>query len=169
MAQRSQTRGNGSASNEQSHETVGDVSRPFESEGLSREAGLSLEEVELRRKHYGPVKLPGKDTAAVTVALSRHVRRLPARLRRSLTWDRGLEMAQHKTFSVATNVKVYFCDPQSPWQRGTNETQRPKSTSRPGLFELRAEVQPKRRRVRATPYDLRLQLTIVDLLRRTTR
>jgi len=67
------------------------------------------------------VKVPSKDTAAVVAALSRHVRKLPASLRRSLTWDRGLEMAKHKTFTVATNVKVYFCDPQSPWQRGTNE------------------------------------------------
>ena len=67
------------------------------------------------------VKVPSKDTEAVVAALSRHVRKLPAALRRSLTWDRGLEMAKHKAFTVATNVKVYFCDPQSPWQRGTNE------------------------------------------------
>ena len=67
------------------------------------------------------IKVPSKDTAVVVTALSRHVRKPPATLRRSLTWDRGLEMAQHKTFTVATNAKVYFCDPQSPWQRGTNE------------------------------------------------
>ena len=67
------------------------------------------------------VKVPGKDTATVVAALSRHVRQLPATLRRSLTWDRGLEMAQHKSFTMATEVQVYFCDPQSPWQRGSNE------------------------------------------------
>jgi IS30 family transposase len=67
------------------------------------------------------VKVPSKDTATVVAALSKHVRKLPASLRRSLTWDRGHEMARHKSFTVATNVKVYFCDPQSPWQRGTNE------------------------------------------------
>jgi IS30 family transposase len=67
------------------------------------------------------IKLSGKDTAAVVAALSKHVRKLPATLRRSLTWDRGLEMAKHKEFTVATDVQVYFCDPQSPWQRGTNE------------------------------------------------
>ncbi len=67
------------------------------------------------------VKVAGKDTATVVAALSQHVRQLPAALRRSLTWDRGLEMAQHKSFTMATNMQVYFCDPQSPWQRGSNE------------------------------------------------
>jgi IS30 family transposase len=67
------------------------------------------------------IKVPSKETEAVVAALSQHVRKLPATLKRSLTWDRGLEMAKHKDFTVATNVKVYFCDPQSPWQRGTNE------------------------------------------------
>jgi len=67
------------------------------------------------------IKVPRKDTAVVVAALSRQVRKLPVTLRRSLTWDRGLEMAHHKDFTVATEVKVYFCDPQSPWQRGTNE------------------------------------------------
>ena len=67
------------------------------------------------------IKVPSKDTATVVAALTQNVGRLPAALRRSLTWDRGLEMAQHKSFTVDTEVKVYFCDPQSPWQRGSNE------------------------------------------------
>ncbi len=77
--------------------------------------------VERHSRFTALVKVPSKDTAVVVAALSRHIRKLPVSLRRSLTWDRGLEMAKHKTFTVATNVKVYFCDPQSPWQRGTNE------------------------------------------------
>jgi IS30 family transposase len=67
------------------------------------------------------IKVPSKETEVVVAALSKHVGKLPATLRRSLTWDRGLEMAKHKDFTVATDVQVYFCDPQSPWQRGTNE------------------------------------------------
>ena len=67
------------------------------------------------------IKVPSKDTATVVGALARHVRRLPAQLRRSLTWDRGKEMANHKAFTIATDVNVYFCDPRSPWQRGSNE------------------------------------------------
>ena len=77
--------------------------------------------VERHSRFTALVKVPNKDTAVVVAALTRHVRKPPAALRRSLTWDRGLEMAKHKTFTVATDVKVYFCDPQSPWQRGTNE------------------------------------------------
>jgi Integrase core domain len=67
------------------------------------------------------VKTPGKESSTVVAVLSQHVGQLPAELRRSLTWDRGLEMAQHKSFTMATDVQVYFCDPQSPWQRGSNE------------------------------------------------
>ncbi len=67
------------------------------------------------------VKVQGKDTHNVVSALTRQVRKLPAQLRQSLTWDRGVEMADHKRFTLATNVQVYFCDPRSPWQRGSNE------------------------------------------------
>jgi IS30 family transposase len=67
------------------------------------------------------VKVPGKDTASVVTALSTQIRQLPSALRRSLTWDRGMELAQHKQLTIATKMQVYFCDPQSPWQRGTNE------------------------------------------------
>ncbi len=67
------------------------------------------------------IRVRSKETDVVVAALSRHVRKLPATLKRSLTWDRGPEMAKHKDFTVATDVQVYFCDPQSPWQRGTNE------------------------------------------------
>jgi hypothetical protein len=64
------------------------------------------------------IKVRSKETEAVAAALGQHVRKLPATLKRSLTWDRGLEMAKHKDFTVATDVQVYFCDPQSPWQTG---------------------------------------------------
>ncbi len=67
------------------------------------------------------IKVPSKDTATVIGALSKRVRKLPQQLCRSLTWDRGKEMADHKNFTVATNVQVYFCDPRGPWQRGSNE------------------------------------------------
>ena len=70
--------------------------------------------VERHSRFTALVKVRTKDAAAVVAALSRQVRRLPTSLRRSLTWDRGLEMAKHKTFTVATNVKAYFCDPHSP-------------------------------------------------------
>jgi IS30 family transposase len=67
------------------------------------------------------VRVRGKDTTSVVRALKRRVRGLPNGLMQSLTWDRGMELAAHHAFTVATNVRVYFCDPKSPWQRGSNE------------------------------------------------
>ena len=67
------------------------------------------------------VKLSSKDTQTVVGALTRKIIKLPKQLRGSLTWDRGKEMAHHKSFTLATDIQVYFCDPQSPWQRGSNE------------------------------------------------
>jgi len=67
------------------------------------------------------VRVGGKDTESVVAALSQQIRRLPKTMMNTLTWDRGTEMAAHKKFTVATDVAVYFCDPKSPWQRGTSE------------------------------------------------
>ena len=67
------------------------------------------------------VQVGGKDTESVIAALGEQIRRLPGTMMTTLTWDRGPEMAAHKSFTVATDVSVYFCDPKSPWQRGTSE------------------------------------------------
>jgi IS30 family transposase len=77
--------------------------------------------VERHSRYVMLVKLKNKDSEQVARALSKHVLKLPETLRRSITWDRGSELAAHKNFSIATDVKVYFCDPHSPWQRGSNE------------------------------------------------
>ncbi len=77
--------------------------------------------VERQSRFVMLVRVPRSDSQTVVRALARTVRQLPKQLRRSLTWDRGKEMAAHKEFSVATDVQVYFCDPHSPWQRGSNE------------------------------------------------
>jgi IS30 family transposase len=77
--------------------------------------------VERQTRYVMLVKTGGKDTATVVNALIRHARKLPQELYKSLTWDRGKEMADHKRFTLATDIKVFFCDPQNPWQRGTNE------------------------------------------------
>jgi len=77
--------------------------------------------VERQSRYVMLVRLPNKETHTVVRALARRVRRLPQGLMKSLTWDRGTEFAAHRTFTLATDVAVYFCDPQSPWQRGSNE------------------------------------------------
>ena len=77
--------------------------------------------VERQSRFVMLVRVPTKDTHTVVRALARRVQRLPQGLMKSLTWDRGTELAGHRAFTVATNVQVYFCDPHSPWQRGSNE------------------------------------------------
>jgi IS30 family transposase len=77
--------------------------------------------VERQSRFVMLVRVDGKDSDSVVSALVREVKRLPDGLMSSLTWDRGTELAQHKRFTVATDVNVYFCDPRSPWQRGSNE------------------------------------------------
>jgi IS30 family transposase len=67
------------------------------------------------------VKVANKDTESVVSALIKQSQRLPGELYRSLTWDRGKELADHQRLTLATEVEVYFCDPRSPWQRGSNE------------------------------------------------
>lgn len=113
------------------------------------------------------VRVEGKDTHSVVTALAQQVQMLPVELRRSLTWDRGSEMAQHKKFTVATNVQVYFCDPRSPWQRGSNEnTNRllrqyfPKGTDLSGFTQtdldevaLRLNQRPRKTLGFVTPAD----------------
>ncbi|SDU67988.1 Integrase core domain-containing protein [Pseudomonas mandelii] len=77
--------------------------------------------VERHTRYVMLVKLVGKDSETAISALIENARNLPQELYKSLTWDRGKEMADHKRFTVATDIKVYFCDPHRPWQRGSNE------------------------------------------------
>jgi IS30 family transposase len=77
--------------------------------------------VERHTRYVMLVKVARKDTETVVNALIKNARKLPQELYKSLTWDRGHEMAAHKRFTLATDINVYFCDPHSPWQRGSNE------------------------------------------------
>jgi IS30 family transposase len=77
--------------------------------------------VERQTRYVMLVKVAGKDTQTVIDALIQHAIKLPQELYKSLTWDRGKELADHKRFKLATDIQVYFCDPQNPWQRGYNE------------------------------------------------
>jgi IS30 family transposase len=77
--------------------------------------------VERQTRYVMLAKVTNKDTHSVVQALIRQARKLPNELCKSLTWDRGKELADHKRFTLATDIDVYFCDPHSPWQRGSNE------------------------------------------------
>lgn len=77
--------------------------------------------VERHSSYVMLVKVPNKETLTVVNALIKHSKKLPKELYRSLTWGRGKELADHKRFTLKTNINVFFCDPQSPWQRGSNE------------------------------------------------
>src|SRR5579871_6923271 len=77
--------------------------------------------VERQTRYLMLVRVACKDSETVIDALIKQAHKLPRELYKSLTWDRGPEMADHQRFSLATDVKVYFCDPQQPWQRGSNE------------------------------------------------
>jgi IS30 family transposase len=77
--------------------------------------------VERHTRYVMLVKVANKETTTVVSALIKQAKKLPTELYKSLTWDRGKELADHRRFSLATDIDVYFCDPQSPWQRGSNE------------------------------------------------
>jgi len=77
--------------------------------------------VERHARYVMLVKIPNKNTETVVNALIKQAHKLPSELYKSLTWDRGKEMHDHKRFTLATDIKIYFCDPRSPWQRGSNE------------------------------------------------
>lgn len=77
--------------------------------------------VERHSRYVMLAKVEKKDAETVAAALIKHARKLPTELYKSLTWDRGTEMANHVDFTLATDIQVYFCDPKSPWQRGSNE------------------------------------------------
>ena len=77
--------------------------------------------VERHSRYVMLAKVANKDTQSVVSALIKQVHKLPRELYKSMTWDRGKDLSDHRRFTLATNIDVYFCDPQSPWQRGSNE------------------------------------------------
>ena len=77
--------------------------------------------VERHSRYVMLAKIQDNKTATVIPALIKQAKKLPTELYKTLTWDRGCEMTGHKEFTVATDIQVYFCDPKSPWQRGSNE------------------------------------------------
>ena len=128
--------------------------------------------VERKTRHTVLIKVKTKKTSDVVLALSRQMKKLPALLQQSLTWDRETEMASHENLSIATNIDVYFCDPQSPWQRGTNENTNgllrqyfPKRSSRSGFSQKdlnkvahKLNTRPRKTLDFQTPTDMLNQL-----------
>ena len=107
--------------------------------------------VERQTRYLMLVRVPAKDSETVINALIKQAHKLPRELYKSLTWDRGSEMAEHKRFSLATDVKVYFCDPQQPWQRGSNENTNgllrqyfPKGMDLSGINQIRLNAVARR-------------------------
>ena len=88
---------------------------------LGRTTATSRPLVERHTRYVMLAKVAGKDTQTVVSALIKQAKKLPKELYKSLTWDRGKELTDHRRFTLATKIDVYFCDPQSPWQRGSNE------------------------------------------------
>ena len=128
--------------------------------------------VERSSRYVMLIKIDQKEAKTVNTALARAIRRLPAELRRSLTWDRGSEMSAHKDFTVATDVAVYFADPKSPWQRGSNENTNgllrqyfPKGTNLSGTqtqldaVALKLNTRPRKTLEYLTPAD-KLAVTV---------
>lgn len=123
--------------------------------------------VERHSRYVMLVRVPGKDTVSVVNALTEHVHALPDQMMKSLTWDRGTELADHKRFTAATDVQVYFCDPRSPWQRGSNENTNgllrqyfPKGTDLSGYDQedldavaFRLNTRPRKTLAYTTPID----------------
>jgi hypothetical protein len=115
------------------------------------------------RAHNGPA-LAGHGAEAVRDAIASAITTLPGQLRRSLTWDQGAEMAQHAQLRIDTGIAIYFCDPHSPWQRGTNEHQRPAAPvlpqgHRPEPPQPGRPGRRRRRSQRPPPQDTRLEDT----------
>ena len=93
------------------------------------------------------VRVRGKDSETVTAALKKQITTLPRKARQSLTWDRGTETARHKEFSVATEIKVYFCDPHSPaWHQREHKRRRNETSALHNLTQLANRCSSKRRR-----------------------
>ncbi len=130
--------------------------------------------VERHSRYVILVKLPnGHGALAVRQAMTKRILTLPAQLRRSITWDQGKEMAEHTQFTIDTGVQIYFCDPKSPWQRGSNENTNgllrqylPKSTDLSQCTQRELDTIARSLAQRQTSTDPRLDDTIPSVRRR---